>query len=137
MSEATGTVVETDGNYAIVSTDDAGCGRCHEKGGCGGANVGRMFCTTPKRWRVLNPRGAAVGEQVRIAVGDGAVSSSAMLIYVLPLAFLIAGALLGTTLAADSGGIFGAVLGLLLAWFWVRHLQKRRYCDPRFHPHIL
>lgn len=137
MSETTGTVVETDGDYAIVNADEAGCGRCHEKGGCGGANVGRMFCTAPKRWRVLNPRGAIVGEKVRIAVGEGAVSSSALLIYVLPLAFLIAGAVLGTALAADSGGIVGAVSGLLLAWLWVRHLQKRRYCDPQYHPHIL
>jgi sigma-E factor negative regulatory protein RseC len=137
MSEATGTVVETDGSYAIVSTDETGCGRCQEKGGCGGANVGRMFCAAPKRWRVLNPRGAVIGEKVRIAVGEGAVSSSALLIYVLPLAFLIAGALVGTALAADFGGIFGAISGLLLAWFWVRHLQKRRYCDPQYHPHIL
>ena len=137
MSEATGTVIKVDGDYAIVRTDEAGCGRCHEKGGCGGANVGRMFCSTPQRWRVLNPRGAVVGEKVAIAVGDGAVTASAMLIYVLPLAFLVAGALLGTALAEEAGGIIGAVSGLTLAWLWVKHLQNQRYCDPKFHPYIV
>lgn len=138
MSETKGIVTSIDGDYAMVSADDqGGCGRCHEKNGCGGANVGRMFCSTPQTWRVLNPRGAKVGEEVRIVVGDGAVSASAMLIYVVPLASLIAGALLGSELAAEAGGIIGAVSGLVLAWRWVSYRQKQRYCDPRFHPHIV
>lgn len=137
MTETTGTVSAIEGDYAIVKTGEGGCGRCHEKGGCGGANIGQMFCAAPKTWRVLNPRGAAVGEQVRIAVGDGAVSSAAMLIYLLPLLLLVGGALLGTVLAAELGGIAGAVSGLVLAWRWVVYRQKQRYCDPNFHPHIL
>jgi sigma-E factor negative regulatory protein RseC len=86
---------------------------------------------------VLNPRGAVVSEKVSIAVGDGAVTASAMLLYVLPLALLVAGALLGTALAAEAGGIIGAVSGLSVAWLWVKRLQKQRYCDPKFHPHIV
>lgn len=137
MSETKGIVTAIDGDYALVSADQRGCGRCHEKGGCGGANVGRMFCDTQQTWRVLNPRGAAIGEEVRIAVGDGAVSASATLIYVVPLLLLIAGALLGSELAAEPGGIIGAVSGLLIAWRWVAYRQKQRHCDPRFHPHIV
>ncbi len=138
MSESKGIVTSIDGDYAIVSADvQGGCGRCHEKNGCGGANVGRMFCNSPQSWRVLNPRGAAVGEEVRIVVGDGAVSASATLIYVVPLLMLIAGALLGSKLASEAGGIIGAVSGLLIAWRWVAYRQKQRHCDPRFHPHIV
>ena len=137
MTETTRIVSAIDGDYAVVETGQGGCGRCHEKGGCGGANIGQMFCTAPKNWRVLNPRGAKVGEQVRIAVGEGAVSSTAMLVYVLPLVLLFSGALLGTLLAAESGAIAGALVGLVLAWRWIVHRQKQRYCDPRFHPHIV
>lgn len=137
MSEAKGIVTAIDGEYAIVRTDEGGCGRCHEKGGCGGVSVGRMFCSTPQTWRVLNPRKAGVGERVSIAVDEGAVSASALLIYVLPLLLLIGGAVLGAALFADSGGIFGGIAGLLIAWRWVAHYQKRRHCDSRFHPHIV
>ncbi len=137
MTETTGTVSALDGDYAVVETGQEGCGRCHEKGGCGGANIGQMFCTAPKNWRVLNPRGAKVGEQVRIAVVDGAVSATATLVYVLPLALLFSGALIGTVFAAESGAIAGALVGLVLAWRWIVHRQKQRYCDPRFHPHIV
>lgn len=138
MSEARGVVSAIDGEYAIVRTDEAGgCGRCHEQGGCGGANVGRMFCRPPSSWRVLNSRGAIVGEHVRVVVADGAVGASAALVYMLPLALLIAGAALGTALVSEGGGILGGTLGLVAAWRWAARRQKRRDCDPRFQPHIV
>lgn len=137
MSEAQGTVTAVDGDYAIVQTEEGGCGRCQEPGGCGSVSVGRMFCSAPRTWRVLNPRGAAVGEKVSISVATGAVGASALLIYVLPLVALIGGAVLGAALMADVGAIAGAAAGLLVAWRLVIHQQKQRHCDPRFHPHIV
>jgi sigma-E factor negative regulatory protein RseC len=138
MSETKGTVVALDGEYAIVRTDDnGGCGRCHESGGCGSANLGRMFCGTPSTWRVLNLRGASVGEQVRVAVVDGAVTAGAALVYVLPLVLLFAGALVGAALYSEAGSIVGSIAGLVAAWRWIADRQKRRDCDPRFQPHIV
>lgn len=137
MSETKGIVTAIDGDYAIVRTEEGGCGRCHESGGCGGVRVSQMLCTSPRLWRVLNPRGAAMGEEVRIAVAEGAVGASAMLIYVQPLGALLSGAILGSLLAGEGGAIAGGALGLLAAWRWVSWRQRRRHCDPRFHPHIL
>ena len=137
MSEAQGVVTAIDGDYAIVHTEEGGCGRCHEQGGCGGVSVGRMFCSAPRSWRVLNPRGAVIGEKVRVAVAEGAVGASALLIYILPLVLLFGGALLGGALWSDIGAIAGAAAGLLVAWRVVSHQQKKRHCDPRFHPHIV
>lgn len=137
MSETRGVVTAIDGDYAIVKTEDTGCGRCHESGGCGGVRVSQMLCTAPRVWRVLNPRGANVGEEVRISVADGAVSASAMLIYVQPLLLLIACAIVGSLLGGDLGAIAGAALGLVAGWRWVAWRQKRRHCDPQFHPHIV
>ncbi|MFC5301108.1 SoxR reducing system RseC family protein [Azospira restricta] len=137
MSETRGIVTARDGDYAIVRTEDSGCGRCHESGGCGGVRVSQALCTSPREWRVLNPRGAAVGEEVRIAVSDGAIGASALLIYVQPLGALLGGAILGSLLAGEAGAIGGGAVGLLLSWRWVAWRQKRRHCDPRFHPHIV
>jgi len=137
MSESRGIVTALDGDYAIVKTEDNGCGRCHESGGCGGVRVSQMLCTAPRVWRVLNPRGAAIGESVRVAVADGAVGASAWLIYVQPLLLLLAGAGFGAYLGGDLGSIGGGVLGLLAGWRWVAWRQRQQHCDPRFHPHIL
>lgn len=138
MSQAKGIITALDGDYALVKTDEAGgCGRCNETGGCGGANVGRMFCASQVTWRVLNPRGANVGDHVDIAVDDGAVGASALLIYVLPLMLFIGGAGVGMSAEGELGAIAGAVLALLLAWRLVLHFQKRRQDDPKFQPHIV
>lgn len=137
MSETRGIVTAVDGDYALVRTEENGCGRCHESGGCGGVRVSRMLCTAPREWRVLNPRRAAVGEEVRIAVADGAIGASVLLIYVQPLLLLIAGAVLGSAAFGETGALAGAVIGLAAGWRWVAWRQKRRHCDPRFHPHIV
>lgn len=137
MSETRGIVTAIDGDYALVRTEDTGCGRCHESGGCGGVRVSQMLCTSPREWRVLNPRGARVGEEVRIAVAAGAVGAGATLLYVQPLLALIAGAIGGSLLFGEAGALAGAALGLLGAWRWVSWRQKQRYCDPHFHPHIV
>lgn len=137
MSETRGIVTALDGDYAIVKTEETGCGRCHESGGCGGVRVAQALCTAPRVWRVLNPRQAAVGDEVRIAVAAGAVSASATLIYVQPLLLLLGCAILGSLLAGEAGAIGGGVLGLVAAWRWVAWRQQRRHCDPRFHPHIV
>lgn len=137
MSETRATVIGVDGDYALVRTESGGCGRCHEAGGCGGANIGQMFCGQERAWRVLNPRGAAVGEMVSVAVADGAVRSGATLIYIVPLLFLIAGAVLGSFVLAEAGSVAGAVGGLVGAWLWVSRRIRQRHCDPQFQPHIL
>lgn len=137
MTQAKGTVTALDGDYALVKTEgEGGCGRCHEEGGCQGANVGRMFCQETRPWRVLNPRGAKVGDQVDVVVADGALKASAMLVYVLPLCLFLGGAVLGMAGLGEIGAIGGAASGLVLAWWIIRRVQKQRQDDPDFQPYI-
>lgn len=136
MIDASGAITAIDGEYALVVMDETGCGRCHEEGGCGGNNLGKMFCSTPRSFRVLNPGNARVGDRVNVVIGEGAVRRSALLAYVVPLLALFAGALGGSALADEPGAIAGAISGVLLAWLILRHAQGRRTADPRFAPHI-
>jgi sigma-E factor negative regulatory protein RseC len=136
MIDAQGTISAVDGEYAIVRMDETGCGRCHEDGGCGGNNLGKMFCSTPRTFRVLNPGKAAVGLRVRVAIADGAVRRSAAYAYGVPLLALFAGAIGGAALAGEPGAICGAVGGLLAAWFGLRRAQLRRTPEQRFQPYI-
>lgn len=132
MIDAKGTISAVDGEYAMVRMDETGCGRCHEQGGCGGNNIGQMFCSTPRTFRVLNPGGAAVGDSVRVTIADGAVRRSALYAYGYPLLALFAGAIGGAALAGEPGAIVGAFGSLLGAWFLLRRAQLRSKPDQRF-----
>jgi sigma-E factor negative regulatory protein RseC len=136
MIDASGVITAIDDGYAVVAMDETGCGRCHEEGGCGGNNLGKMFCSTPRTFRVPNPGNACVGDRVKVVIGQGAVRRSALLAYVVPLLALFAGALGGSALADEPGAIVGAIGGVLLAWLVLRHVQGRRTPDQRFQPHI-
>lgn len=136
MIDAQGTITAVDGDYAIVRMDETGCGRCHEDGGCGGNNLGQMFCSTPRTFRVLNPGKASVGDSVRVAIADGAVRHSAVYAYGFPLLALFAGAIGGTVVAGEPGAIVGAFGSLLGAWFLLRRGQLRSKPDQRFQPYI-
>lgn len=132
MIDAQGIITAVDGDYAIVRMDETGCGRCHEQGGCGGNNIGKMFCSTPRTFRVLNQGMSVVGDSVRVTIADGAVRHSAVYAYGFPLLALFAGAIGGAALAGEPGAIIGAFGSLLGAWLLLRRLQLRSKPDPRF-----
>ena len=73
------TVRSLDGDEALVEVELGGCGRCHEKGGCGGQQLTQMLCSGPKNYRVANPYGARVGDQVTVAITPGTVRKSPMI----------------------------------------------------------
>lgn len=137
MNETQGTVIALDGDFAVVRVEESnGCGRCHEQGGCGGHNTGRMFCATPRNFRVLNQTDARVGDSVAIVVEAGVVRGSAALAYGLPLLLLLAGAMAGGALWGEPGAMIGAGAGLFAAWLGITRLQRRRALISRFQPHI-
>lgn len=131
------TVTAVVGEEAMVQVKQGGCGRCHEKGGCGGQQLTQMFCGAPKMYRVDNPLGAVVGDEVEIAIAPGSVRKTANLAYGLPLLACIAAAVAGTALAGDPGGIAGAVGGLSLAWWWVRRRAQSALGKSSARPYIL
>lgn len=128
MTEAGSTiraVVRTlEGGEAEVEVESGGCGRCHEKGGCGGQQLTQMFCSGPKTYRVENAFGAGIGDHVIVAIAAGSVRRTANLAYGAPLTAAIIGAVLGMPLAGDTGAMLGAGLGLVLSFFYVRFRSR-------------
>ena len=136
MIDAQGTITAVSGDTAEVLMDETGCGRCHEEGGCGGHNIGKMLCASPRTFRVLNPGHSVVGDRVTVVIAEGAVRRSAMLAYVVPLLALFVGALGGSALAGEAGAIIGAVGGVLGAWLVLRYVQARGKPDRHSQPYI-
>lgn len=126
-----------DGNSVQVEVEHGGCGRCHEKGGCGGQHLTQMFCSSPKTYRVENTIGAVVGDRVKIAVAVGSVGRTATLAYILPLTATIAGAALGASFGSDLSAMVGAGVGLSAAFLYV--IARSRSSTGNFteRPHII
>lgn len=126
-----------DGDQAFVEVEAGGCGRCHEKGGCGGQNLTQMFCSGPKTYRADNRAGAKVGDRVTVAIAAGSVRRTANIAYGLPLLATIGGAVLGTSLSGDLGAILGAVSCLVISVFYIRLRSRDGAGNFAEHPHIL
>ncbi len=136
-STVCGVVRAVHGEQAEVAVDESGCGRCHEAGGCGGQNLGRMFAGGPRTYRVDNTLGVAVGERVTIAVAAGSVRRAANLAYGVPLLAAIAGALAGNVMLGEPGSIGGAILACAAAMLLVRRRSRADAGNPADQPHIV
>jgi sigma-E factor negative regulatory protein RseC len=120
--EEGGTVVEARERTALVRVKrSAACSGCAAAGHChagGGEQVQLLEAT--------NDAGAAVGDEVRVAMAAGAVISASARIYLLPVAGLLIGAAVAQVLggaylpagakdaAPGIGGIAGAIVSVLL-----------------------
>lgn len=132
MLETRAIVVSLDGNDALVeSLQGGGCGNCDSENGCGSGKLSQLFCSEPRRFRVRNEANAQVGSMVQIALADGLLMRSALLVYLLPLMLLLVGAVVGAGLVNDGqdkdfysalGGLTGLIAGFVIA----RKLSMRR-----------
>lgn len=144
MLETRAIVMQIKGRQALVQANQGnGCEQCNGKG-CGTGKLSQMFCSKPRQFQVDNPIDAGVGDEVIVSVADGAVLQGIGLVYLLPLALLLAGAVLGGALVVspeqrDAYAGVGAALGLLLGFVaakWVSSRQSllhhRPYIARRF-----
>jgi sigma-E factor negative regulatory protein RseC len=125
MLETRAIVISLDGNEALVeSLQGGGCGNCDSENGCGSGKLSQLFCRESRRFRVRNEANAQIGATVQIALAEGLLIRSALLVYVLPLLLLVAGALVGSVLISDEqsqdvysaiGGLAGLISGFVIA----------------------
>lgn len=126
-----------DGAEAVVEVESGGCGRCHEKGGCGGQNLTQMFANGPKTYQVDNDFGATVGERVIVAIAPGSVRQTANLAYGIPIVSSLASAIAGSAIADDLGAMLGAALALVLSFSYIRYRSGKGPGNIGGRPHIV
>lgn len=136
MHDQWAVVVAVDERHVTIRVEESGCGRCHQAGGCGGNPLGKLFCQTPRTFRIANDGNYVVGARVRVGVVDGAIGQSVWLAYGIPLLAVLTGAVIGSLVYGEAGAIAGAALGLLGGWFSLRHANRLLGADRRFRPTI-
>lgn len=122
MIENPARVTRVDADQAWVRSESpSSCGACAGKG-CGNSLYARLLHPTDPEYPVRNPIGAEVGEAVVIGIEDGAVLRAVISAYLIPLALVLIGALLGSNWG-EPQSVAGSVSGLLIAAVW---LKRRR-----------
>ncbi len=145
MIEETGVVVSVQGDLAEVAGQPrSSCGGCAVKGTCGTSLLARYF--GPKRLllQAYNPIGAGPGERVIIGLPEGALLEASVLAYLVPLAALVGGAVVGAFVAerlvpayTQLVSAITGVGGLAAALAWLVGLIRAKSLDKRYRPRIL
>lgn len=136
-------VIQLDGKNALVeSTQGGGCGNCDTQNGCSSSKLSQLFCSEPRRFRVRNDGNAQPGTLVQVTVPEGVLLHSALLMYILPLAFMLLGAVSGRQLANDLSyndvySAAGSFVGLVSGFLLVKGLSMRSRVYSSAQPVIL
>lgn len=120
MLEQTAKVIKTasDGIW-VQAVEPSGCGTCAGQG-CSTRRIAELFQRTPRHFLVDCDLSISPGDRVVVGIADGSVLKGALRAYGLPLALMLAGALLAQTAypgdgAALAGMVLGGILGGLAA----------------------
>jgi sigma-E factor negative regulatory protein RseC len=134
-------VAETGDGYAWVEIQRrSACGSCQVNTHCGTAALAKFWSGRSVRTRALSKLPLQPGDEVIVGLADGVLLRGALLAYLLPLALLLAGALLGKAAFAGAGEelvILSGALGLGLGFLAVRVMSRRFREDIRFQPVVL
>jgi sigma-E factor negative regulatory protein RseC len=105
------------------------CGLCGQTRGCGNSIWGKLFAHQSTAFKAQNRINAKVGDSVIVGINEKALLKSAMLLYILPLATMLIGAILATQIRDTNGyAMLGASAGLVLGFVWVKgHTMSNSY----------
>jgi sigma-E factor negative regulatory protein RseC len=117
MLEQTAEVIETSASGIWVrAVEPSGCGTCAGQG-CSSRRIAELFQRTPRQFLVDCDLSLSPGDRVVVGIAGGSVLKSAMRAYGLPLACLLAGALLAQAVQPGDGpAVAGMLLGGVVGW---------------------
>lgn len=140
MIEESGRVVAVeDGAVWVETLRRSTCSACSANAGCGQGLMEKLGVGQRRGYvRALSDLQLAVGDTVVIGVREELLVQSALLVYLLPLLGLFAGAMLAQWLAlAESFVILGALGGFFALWWLARWRSRRCADDPLRQPVVL
>jgi sigma-E factor negative regulatory protein RseC len=105
------------------------CGLCGQTRGCGNSIWGKLFAHQSSAFKAQNRINAKVGDSVIVGINEKALLKSAMLLYMLPLATMLIGAILAKQVSpSEPAAMLGATIGLGLGLLWVKgHTMSNSY----------
>jgi len=121
MLEQTAEVIKTaaDGIW-VQAVEPSGCGTCGGQG-CSSRRIAELFQRKPRLFLVDCDLSLSPGDRVIVGIANGSVLKSALRAYGLPLALMLAGALLAqAVLPGDGFAVLGMLAGGVIGWLFAR-----------------
>lgn len=141
MIEELAVVVDAGDGYAWVETRRrSACGACSASDGCGTATLAKIWGERRMRVRAISTWPLRPGDAVIVGLAEGALLRGSLLVYLLPISLLLAGALLGQAAFAGAGEepvVLAGAVGLSLGFLAARVLSRRLRGDARFQPVVM
>ncbi len=123
-----------DGRVRVLAARRATCGQCSVEQGCGRASLARLFSGSVAM-DLEDTLGLQPGEQVVIGLPEQALLKASMAIYGVPLAAMLALALIADALFAGEAMVMAAAIaGLAAGVLWARGYGRRVAADALFQP---
>lgn len=136
----------------VISQDDSGwvqvevqlksaCNHCSNSDNCGASSVAKAFGTKVQRFSVACSKPCKEGDILKLGLSESVVLKAAALVYMMPLAGLFVGGLIGQLLASNLGlaadllSLFGAVIGSV--GFWLLGKRQARRLEAQAQPVVL
>lgn len=130
------TVVSWQHGKALLRYEaQSACGQCGVQAGCGSRLLNTLATADNYLITVDYPQPLLAGQKVELAIEERSLLISALLVYLSPVAGLLAMAslfqmLFATDMAALCGAICGGAGGVLLAQAGWKTLNQRYRCQP-------
>lgn len=140
MIEAIATVVATKtGMVSVEYRRSSACGHCQQESSCNISSMAKEEQNDAQIIDVACSLSLEVGQQVRIGIPENSLLKGALLVYILPLFFIMLGAAVGQSLSvanAEWPSVAGAFLGGGIGFLLMR-LQSSRLTNSEYKPVIL
>lgn len=151
MIEEFAEVVKVKQDCIVVEVQrQSACGTCAVNKGCGTAVLDKVLgrkrnfleLAYGEKQRADNQ--IQVGDSVLLGLPERALVKGSAAVYVIPLFLMIIFSLLGEVVAeqmavvnVDSVSVCFAIIGLLIALFWLRIFSRRVSADAQYQPRVL
>ncbi|MBL4799273.1 MAG: SoxR reducing system RseC family protein [Oleispira sp.] len=124
------------GGVWVEGVQQSACGSCSAKAGCGKHTMSQLGRKV-SLWLSKDDSSGndlTIGQQVIVGLPEGAILRSTLVLYGIPLMFLLAGAIVGHTLAGELASILLSIFSMLLGFKLARNRAEnnKRHWQPKF-----
>ncbi|MGP2424590.1 SoxR-reducing system protein RseC [Yersinia sp. 2538 StPb PI] len=139
MMKEWATVISWQNGVALLRCEpQSGCGSCNARTGCGSHLLNELGPESEHQLQIAISQPLEPGQKVEVGVSEGSLLRSASLVYLTPLAGLIAGGgLFQALFVTDAFTALGAILGAGLGFLLARTLASRIEGQSDYQPMIL
>ncbi|WP_305832216.1 SoxR reducing system RseC family protein [Photobacterium leiognathi] len=136
---ATVTAVDK-GAVTVSCQQQTSCGHCASRESCGTGIVSKAIPGRVHDIKIMTKSLLTIGQGVEIGLSERSMLSSALLVYMLPLLFLVLGSTLGQWVFIDLAGsnelgvigsaVIATTAGLLIARYYAKRLEGNSAYKP-------